>query len=149
MPLGDDQKFAICASDLQTVIDLLFAQKPNMDQDQHEIADLIANELSKLPSADIGQFSVTWMIRITSEGPDEGGGSEWVSMETDSESTTFSAGNHVYTPGYGGDSSSSTLFECWNCGGSEGDLRDWLTALVAQDRDLTKISMAHERGEPI
>lgn len=139
MHSSDNAEFAIDLSDLDAVLELLSDQQL-VAADDLNVRDLIISDLKKLPSADIGPFSISFLNR-------QGDGSEWVSIDVGDEGMEFSVGNHIYTPDVGGDTSSETIFKCWEGGGSEGYLSDWLSQLNRLDRDLMKISVSHEFQE--
>lgn len=139
MHSSDNPEFAIDLSDLDAVIELLSDQQL-VAVDDVKVRDLIISDLEKLPSTDIGPFSISFLNS-------EGDGSSWVSIDVGDEGMEFSVGNHIYTPGVGGDTSSETIFRCWEGGGSEGYLSDWLSQLNRLDCDIMKISVSHEFQE--
>jgi len=136
MRSSHNPEFAIDLSDLDAVIELL-SDRQLVAVDDLNVRDLIISDLEKLPSTDIGPFSISFLNR-------QGGGSEWVSIEVGDEGMEFSVGNHCHSPEVGGDTCSETIFKCWEGGGSEGHLSDWLSHLNLLDRDLMKISISHE-----
>jgi len=135
--------FPINLSDLETVLELLF-DEGRIPVEHLDTRDLIMSDLAKLPSIDIGPFSITFINSFRSEDAGQGGGSQWVSMDANDESLRFSVGNHDYTPGIGGDTFSETIFECWPSGFTEGHFSDWLSHLHVLCCDLTNISLSHE-----
>lgn len=135
----DNPEFAIDLSDLADVFELLSDQKL-VAVDDLKIRDLIITDLEKLPSTDIGPFSISFLNR-------QGGGSEWVSIDVGDDGMEFSVGNHCCEPGVGGDTYSETIFKCWGGGDREGYLGDWLSQLNSLDRDTMKISISHEFQE--
>ena len=97
MEFSDHHAFAIGSPDLQDVILLLAVQRLNMDSDQREIADLIISEMLKVPDADIGQFSITWLNHFKPDDLDGRHGSEWAAIAANDKIISFSAGNQ-FTP---------------------------------------------------
>lgn len=147
---SDQMRFPISADDLKPLIELLVSQKPQLNGEPLENTQLIVTDLLSLPNADIGPFSINMLSRFRADDPESGHGSEWVSLEATDEGMSFSAGNHVYSPGLGGDSSSETIFECGPCGGSTGDLNSWLSALASMDKSSMEISAVHEnKGDEV
>lgn len=144
MSADEDGSYAINAVDLEPVIELLLARKAAQSADIRDEVHHIVSDLKRLPNLQMGQFSVTFLNRVSSGDDELGGGSEWVSIDAGDDGLAFTVGSHVRYPGIGGDSSSDTLFECWPSGGSTGDLHNWLAALASMDRSSMEISAVHE-----
>lgn len=146
MSADNNLEYPIDADSLCDVIKLLF-DPALIAPEVIQVRDKIYSDLQKLPSTNVGPLSITFSNRFRSSDPEQGSGSAWVSIDIGDEGMEFSVGNHIYTPGVGGDTSSDTIFKCWEGGGSEGYLSDWLVQLKALDRDTIKISVSHEFQE--
>ena len=145
---NDDLAFSLRPADLQDVITLLSVQRLALNEDQREIADLVIAQLLKLPEAGMCRYSVTWLRRFARDGLADGWGSEWAAMDFNGQILVFSAGSQFYTPPAEYDYlTSTTLFQCWRGGCSEGDFGKWLEELRALDRGPVAVTMAHEQAE--
>ena len=143
---NDDLEYPIDADDLDDVIELLFDLTLIATGDG-VVRDRIYSDLQKLPSSDIGPFSVTFLNNFTSSDPEQGSGSDWVAIDAGDDGMEFSIGNSCLTPGVGGDTLTDTIFTCWDDGRSEGNLADWLAKLKALDRETMRMCVSHEYAE--
>lgn len=125
VPYSDPPRFPLKEDDIDS-IHWVLARKLAETGGDVSVEIMRAMDIIERMTEETPDVPLSITISYRQSSPDGTSGSEWASLEGDDYQLSFSAGEHIYAPEVGGDSTCETLYDCNGDGQESGDFDQWL-----------------------